>query len=207
MKQLSPYLYFLPLFVIYLLVIILMGADEPEGDGIRYYAASHHFLQGQLTDPANPDIRNGPAYPLLIAPIVGLNLPVFFVHMLNVFLILGGSLYIFSLLKSWIGTRWALLAAYVVALYPPLIMEVPRVAYEALTVFLVCGYMYHLIRCFSDEHKPRDKWLAAFYLAYLALTKLIFPYIILILVVISIGLALIYKKKPYSFVILLLEFS
>lgn len=185
MKLLKGTLHLLPLLVLYIAVIGILGAPEPEGDGIRYYAAANHYLSGHLADPVTPNIRNGPIYPLLLVPIVWLNLPVFFVYLMNAFLLLGAAFFLHKLLKNWLKPGWALAATYIVVLYPPLLLEMPRVAYESLTVFLVSAYLFHSYQIFQEE-KAKHIWYAAFSLAVLALTKLIFPYVIFTLIAVSV---------------------
>ncbi|MCI4669349.1 MAG: hypothetical protein MRZ79_14535 [Bacteroidia bacterium] len=185
MKLLRYYIPLLPILLFYIVVISVMGSPEPEGDGIRYFASAEHYLQGHLDNPERPNLRNGPIYPLLLVPVVGLGLPTWFAYFINVLLLFGAAIYIRELVKNWLNPFWTLVVTYGVVLYPPLILEVPRVAYESLTVFLVVAYLFHAFMVFQPESTKKHPWLASVFLALLALTKLIFPYVILVLIATS----------------------
>ena len=57
--------------------------------------------------------------------------------------------------------------------------ELPSLNPEILTVLLVCGFMFHFCALFQEGHRYRLHLLAtSMYLAYLALTKIFFGYVI-----------------------------
>ena len=55
----------------------------------------------------------------------------------------------------------------------------PSLNSECIAIFLVCGFMFHLCALFQENRRFRLHFLAAsMYLAYLALTKIFFGYVI-----------------------------
>ncbi|MEO8128923.1 MAG: hypothetical protein ABI822_17605, partial [Bryobacteraceae bacterium] len=64
-------------------------------------------------------------------------------------------------------------------LYPPLLQALPSLNSEAVTAFLVCGFMFHFCTLFQETRRfGWHHFAASLYLAYLALTKIFFGYVI-----------------------------
>lgn len=186
---------FIPLLLFYLVWVAWQGAPEPMGDGIRYYAGAEYLLQGQLADPVRPSLRNGPFYPLILTPVVGLELSIYVAYLLNVVFLMVGIIYLYRLLHFWVPQKWALVGAYALGLYPPLLMELAFIAYEPLMIGLMGGYLYHLFKSYRGGFQGRDPYYTLIYLGCLALTKLIFPYVILGIVGAAIPLSWLAGRK------------
>jgi 4-amino-4-deoxy-L-arabinose transferase-like glycosyltransferase len=97
--------------------------------------------------------------------------------------------YFYYTARRYVGERYAMVGTYVLGLWPPLIRMVPMVMTEILAVFLACGFAFHMS---SIHRESRRRWLhlvlAAAFLGYLALTRVIFGYVIpaaLVLILIS----------------------
>jgi hypothetical protein len=64
-------------------------------------------------------------------------------------------------------------------LSPPFMQGLPSLNSECIAIFLVCGFMFHFCALFQENRRFRPHMLAAsMYLAYLALTKVFFGYVI-----------------------------
>ena len=66
---------FFPLLLLYFFLVLTRGQSALFGDEIRYFAYAENLTQGFYTTPDNPNLINGPGYPLYLAAFVALNLP------------------------------------------------------------------------------------------------------------------------------------
>ncbi|WNJ17074.1 glycosyltransferase family 39 protein [Pontibacter sp. G13] len=191
-KSLFP---FLPLLAWYLLFIVLMAKPEFHGDEIRYTSHVEMILNGQYTDADNPNIRHGPLFPMTLLPIAWVGLPWLFGKILNAFWLVGGMMFLYEVLRKGMGHRPALIAVYIVGLFPTLQAEIMYLAYEPLAVFLMCGYLYYLVSAMEPDGNIRQAIFAGLFLGGLALTKTMIGHVTITMAILTLGVA-IWKRTP-----------
>lgn len=165
---------FLPLLALYIVLIVVF--DKPlKGDEFRYLDYAENLSQGFYTDASNPDLSNGPGYPLILLPFVLLKTSYLAAKFLNGLFIFIGILYFYKTLALYIKGNYALLVAFALGLYPPLLKWMFMLYSESLAFMLMCGFIYHF--CYLVRHRLKtwqNGFLASFYLGFLILTKVIF---------------------------------
>jgi hypothetical protein len=89
----------------------------------------------------------------------------------------------------------ALFFSYLLGIYPPFLRYIHRLLTEQLAIFLVCAFLFHFCKLYKDgQYSRKQLVIASFCLGYLALTKVIFGYVILSGLVLCLFLYL-WKKK------------
>ena len=189
---------FIPLFLLYVVIIAIGARDTFWHDEIRYVNFATNLSHGYYSPPGEINLKNGPGYPIILAPFALLSIPWKFARILNALFLWLALGYFFRTLKYYIPNRAAFIATTLFGLYPPFLRYLPLLITEILTVFLVCGFAYHFATAFREKAKSRFHWLvAAIYLTYLALTKVFFGYVIASLVFVFLILYLFAKSKQY----------
>jgi 4-amino-4-deoxy-L-arabinose transferase-like glycosyltransferase len=199
---------FLPLLIIYLVIIFVFAPDEFRGDAIRYTQYAKNIAQGFYADFQDPSIRNGPGYPLVLTLPVLLEIPSIFMRILNVVFVAMALIYFYKTLSFYLKKREVLILCYVLGLYPALVRASTRVISECLTVLLVCGFLYYFLRLYkTSSNKRTNIILSGLFLGGLALTKIIFGYVILALLIASLPFLILKKNKKVKYGVLTLIFS
>jgi hypothetical protein len=171
---------FLPLLALYVLLVV--SADSPQSslsDAGRYLWFAKNLTEGHYSPETKMNLWSGPGYPLVLAPLVAMDLAPSAGAILNIGFMFGAVLYFFYTARRYVGSRNATVATYILGLWPPAVRMVPVIMTEPLAVFLACGFAYHVSSMHEDGHRRGFHIVAAAaYLAYLALTRVIFGYVI-----------------------------
>ena len=120
----------------------------------------------------------------MLVPIVGLGPPLITARLLNIAFMFGAAVYFFMLLRGYVSIRAATISTYALALWPLALKVMTKLMAEPLTVFLMCGFCFHpggMHR--SEKHRWLNLILASLFLGYLALTRVIFGYVIPVVLV------------------------
>ena len=171
------------LLILYLIIIAVWGDPSFYGDEDRYFDYVDNLLNGFFIDSDNPSIRNGPGYPLLLAGVIKMGGNIWLTLYLNAFLYFGAVLFFYFTARYYLkhGAFWISLA---LGLYLPVYKYIFLNYTEPLMLFTLCGFIYLMVR---SLHEKKYKWLnylgSAFLLGYLIITKFIFAYVILGLLV------------------------
>lgn len=204
-----------PLFTLYLAVVLASPASPPAGDSARYVWFAENLTRGHYSPPDGVDLWNGPGYPLMLAPFVAAGLPWVWAKFLNAALLLAALLYFHATLRRYITPKQALVGTYILGLWPPLVKMVPLLLSEVPSVLLVCGFAFHFSAsrfvgpCSSGQSGPDGAAgrgssrvrtmlhlaLAALFLGWLALTRVLFGYVALALLVFSLMLCA-WRRRP-----------
>ena len=175
----SGLLLFLPLMVLYIAVVLIFSSAGLEGDENRHMRYATNLTHGYYTDANNPELRNGPGYPMVLAPFIALNSELLLLRLLNVLFVLVGVGYFYKSVALFTKKKHALFFAYLIGLYPPLIRYMPFLYSESLAFMLICGLMYHFCRLSQGEKISRKQLaITSFYLGFLILVKIIFLHVI-----------------------------
>lgn len=168
----------LPLFFVYVSIVLVASTNIFQHDEARYARFAVNLLHGYYTDRANVNLSNGPGYPIVLVPFVLLKLPWLCGKLLNAVFLFGAVVYFYYTLCLYIR-KGGLCLSFVFGLYPPFLRYLNVLMTETFVYFLVCGFMYHFFRLYKNGRRSWIQFsLASFYLGYLALTKVIFGYVI-----------------------------
>ncbi len=183
-----------PLLLLYLAIILLFTYFLREkfninwgsyfGDERRYLAYADNLMKGYFASEETNYLWSGPGYPLFLTVFRGLKIPLLIAKLSNAFLLFGGICFVFFTLKACMCEKNAMKGAYCLGLYPPFWVELSPLLTESLTIFLVGGGIYFLTR-FLRHKKWHSLLGAALFWAYLALTKIIFGYVIVAVLIVS----------------------
>lgn len=168
-----------PLLVLYTAVIFFGSPGPFIADEGRYLKFAANLAHGTYALPGHEFLWNGPGYPLVLAVAHAAGISPEAARFLN-----AGFLYLavvlFGLLiQLEVGRRWALGSACALGLYIPFYQSLPLLHTEILAVFLVCAFFFAL--AFARHYQSRIALcVAGVVLGYLALTKILFGYILLV---------------------------
>ena len=163
-----------------LLFLAVMFADRhQQSDEASYVRFAHHLAHGYYTHRSAPDLWFGPGLPLLLAPFALVGAPLEAMRLLGPVLLLLAVLLFYELLRLRVAPRVALAGAAALGLYFPFYILLPSLHSEILAVFIVVVFMHALTRDLR-ERRTRYLLLGAASLAFLAITRVVFGWIILI---------------------------
>ncbi len=161
--------------VFYGVVVFLCHRPDLIWDEGRYLWFAENLTKGFYVTPAEPDLFNGPGYPLVLAPLVALKLPLMGLRLLNAVFMALAVWFSFRAVLPYAGKWWALGVALVTALHPNLVRTAPYLMTEALAVCCVAGFAWAFTAALRAE-----KWhwgsiaAAAFAFGWLILTRVFF---------------------------------
>lgn len=195
LKKRSPFLVFIPHLVVYLLLVLYFSQPSLRGDEERYLQFAQNLKNGFYSPPP-PDINlwNGPGYPLLLLPVIALDLPLITIKLLNAVLLYLSAGFLLLTLRKLLSPKPAFLIALFFASYYPFFEILPLILTEAPAILLTTLFCYFLLKI-PDRYSWRQLLPAGLCMGYLALTKIIFGYVILAALGIS-GLLFLFKRSP-----------
>ncbi len=186
---------FIPLLLLYFFYVLLTSESRPFGDEIRYLGYAENLLKGFYTAADNPNLINGPGYPLFLAFFVALDLPLIVPKLGNALLFFGAVCFLYGALRFYVPSRQATFFAYALGLYWPVIIYLNATVTEAPAMFLLCGFMYFMIKLQREEkRRPAHMIAAGLMVGYLALTRDIFSYVILCGLVLAVAAYVLFRR-------------
>ena len=193
----KPAIYLWPILAIYLGIVAKFAANEPLGDGIRFWAYAGNILKGTYATPEVGMLHMGPGYPMLLSIFRGLDIPIFIAIALNTILLFGACVYLYKIISQFLPPKVAIVITYAFAFWDPFLLYwMQKLCSEPLVVFLIVYAIYHLLNYYNTPHtKILLKISAA--LAYIALTKVIFGYVLLVFLILSAIIYVISKQKVF----------
>ncbi|WP_141110433.1 hypothetical protein [Dyadobacter psychrophilus] len=170
------------------------------GDEERYLRYANDLLHGFYSPAApNVDLWSGRGYPALIAPLVFLKLPLTFIRLLNAILLYLSLVLVFRSIARFASIRYAYLYTIALGLYFPVYENLPLILTECLAWFLISAVCYLFI---AISNQKEVSWktiiLAGFTVAFLAMTKIIFGYVILAMLAVSLASCLVKRYGAYG---------
>ena len=161
-------------------------------DEARYVEDARNLLtHGDLLPEASPSVVNGPGYPLVLVPLLAMDAPPVALRMLN-----G----VFAALAVWFSWRavltaggargWALLAGLFVMLHPSHLRQGQWAMTESITLCCLSGFVWGLVAVLraGAGRAPRGALLGgAFALIWLAMTRVVFGYVIMAMLAVMAG--------------------
>lgn len=185
-------------FFAYLATILIFSRNAFVCDEARYMEYASNLLHGTYVtgDKYHLNLMNGPGYPLLLMPFVALHAPLLSLKIFNAFLMFGAVIYLFYSLRFFISFRKSVFAALIFGLYPPNFVELPLIMSETAATFFMCGFCYYFLDALLNK-KNAPLFLAAFFISMVALTKVIFGYILAACIVVF-AVAALLRRSGFS---------
>ena len=193
---LNIYIALIPFLIFYLLICLVFTGDRPHNDEVRYLLYTKYILNGYYSPVPAIDLWSGRGYSAFLVPFLALKIPAMKLTFLNAFL-LYFSLVIFNKTVG-LYTLSKNISIYTVmlGLYFPVYMSLPALLTECLTWFLLTTIAYLLLKTIkTGVISWRSIALCAFFIAYLAMTKVIFGWVIILMIIISIAMLLVKRFK------------
>ncbi len=195
------------LLVLYILIIICFSQSKLTGDESRYYRYAVNITQGFYEAKDNPSLGNGPGYPLLIAPFIGLGIPLIYTKILNAFLLFFSLMFFKKTVDLYSKSKYTINFIIILGLYPPLLRWLPYMYSETFAFFSMCGLIFFLCKVFQKEKLELKYVLAStLFLGLLVIIKVIYLHVVLAAIFL-IGIAILIwknKRKPLKSAALIL---
>ncbi|MEO6489285.1 MAG: glycosyltransferase family 39 protein [Ferruginibacter sp.] len=165
------------------MIILFMQKAPLWGDEIRHMSEVQNLLNGYYSPPyPKIELRNGPGYPLFMLPFIALNIPLVFIKLMNAVFLYLSIVFLYKALLRVVSTRVALLFGLFWGCYYNSLDFIALLYAETMSSFLVAATVLLLIKAFEpggSKNSRKYLYLAGFVIGFLALTKIIFGYVIL----------------------------
>ncbi|MDH3697581.1 MAG: glycosyltransferase family 39 protein [Flavobacteriaceae bacterium] len=167
------------LFLVYILIILFFGSETLIGDETRHMRYAENLTNGFYTQADDPELVNGPGYPLILAVFLLSKSSKLMMLMANaIFMILAVVLF-YKTASFYFSPRQSLFLSLLFGLYPPSLKWMVYLYSESMAIFLACGFLYFFLKLQRQPEKRKtNMMLAAIFLGILTLTKVIFGYVI-----------------------------
>lgn len=177
-----------PLFVLYVLTVVFFSSDVLEGDEIRHVDYAVDLTSGYYENADDPGFRNGPGYPIVLAPFTLFEGGLFFAKILNAVFLLFAVVYFKKTLGLFTQNRASHIFVYLIGLYPPVIRWVPFLYSESLMFLVLCALSYHFCKLLRTEGFDRKQWfVTSLLLAFLVLIKIIYLQVVVLALLVVLG--------------------
>lgn len=186
-KVYNPYLLFSPFLIFYVLLVFVLHTRVNEGDEGKYLEYAQNLING-FYSPQPPDIEiiTGPGYPIFLVPFVALHLPRICITLMNAVFQYLSVILLFKALQQFVSFRKALIFSLFWGCYCNLFEYLHTITSETFSIFLISLILFCLLKSFSSDNSRETKkfiCLSGFTIGYLALTKIIFGYVLLLMLV------------------------
>lgn len=195
----NPFLLFLPFLLVYIIITVVFQNNDLWGDENRHLLYAQNLTHGFYSNPP-PDIYLdcGPGYPVILIPFVLLSLPVICVKLLNAFFLFLSVIFLFKALLHFISFKKAAFVSLFFACYYNIFYFLPLIYSEIFTLFLISALLLSLVLAFGSSGLIKSKryvYLSGFLMGFIALTKVIFGYVILFMLLGSAVLWILNRKN------------
>jgi 4-amino-4-deoxy-L-arabinose transferase-like glycosyltransferase len=174
----------LPILLLYILLCVFLSSNSLHSDEWTYSRYANNLSHGFYADSDSHRLWCGPGYPLFLTPFAKLSVPWIVAKYFNALLVFGGVCFLFLTLRQYLSSNKSLIIAYLFALYPPMLIEIPKLLTESISVFFVTGFIYFLTLSFRTP-KWRNYLLAGIFCSLIILTKVFYAYVVLGTLIIS----------------------
>ena len=197
----NPYFLFFPFLILYIVLIIIFSDRGYIGDENRYIMFAENLINGHYS-PKEPfiDLGNGPGYPLILVPFVGLGIPFIYTKLLNGVFYYFSLIFLFKSLNLVVNNKLSIIFSFFWGFYPlffeQMVFSIPEVLSASLFPILI----YTIIRTHKIQSiKQSIKYIiiSGLIIGYLALVKPIFGYVIMSLIL-GTAVLLIHNRKSIS---------
>jgi hypothetical protein len=196
----NPWVLTLPILLIFLVDVYALGKNVPLSDGIRYWQTASDILNGFRDTPVLEGylLLNGPLYPLLLAFFKGLGFSVKACIFLNAGFLYIGFTYFLKTALQFLTQKKAIWVTYILVFVDPFLFYWGAKLYsEPLAILWMCLLLYSVSEYLNSPTK-KNLLKAALLFCLLALTRVIFAYVIVALIPIGFLGYLLLKKEIYK---------
>jgi hypothetical protein len=185
----NPWLIFSPFLAIFILLVLKLHSDKMEGDESRYFMYAQNLLQGFYSPKNVVFLWNGPGYPLFLVPFLYFKLPLITIPLANAIMQYMSIVFLFKSIKAYTNTKTALLASFAWGLYYLGYQEIPSMLTEPFTSFLMSALLVSL---------SSYLYVSGIIIGLIVLTKFIFGYILLFMLIFWAAVYLINQMKKIA---------
>ena len=178
----------IPILVFFVVVSLVFVDEELVNDENRYAGYARNLTHGFYAPHDTLNLWSGPGYPLVLVPFVATDVSLVWAKHLNSILLWLGVCFVYLTLREYVSAKKALWGAYVMALYVPFLPYMVLLLTESLAVCLCTGFCYYLVKR-ARGSGGRHTWLAGAFCAGLILTKVIFAYVVIVGLLLSLLLS------------------
>jgi predicted neutral ceramidase superfamily lipid hydrolase len=193
----SPWGKTFPILLLFVVNIFFLGKNIPLSDGIRYWKTASDILNGfqNTTVIESHLLLNGPLYPFILAIFKGIGFTVKASIYLNAIFLYVAFTYFFKTAHLFLIQKKALIITYVLVLIDPFLFYWGAKLYsEPLAILLVC-YNLYLISFYFKTFSNKTLIKVALIFCLLALTRVIFVYVLLVITMLGLIAFLILKNQ------------
>ncbi len=211
----NPFLLFLPFLILYLVLILIFATNEVSRDDQgRFLIYAQNLLHGFYSPPPpNIDLGNGPGYPILLVPFIALRLPLIYMQLMNAVFYYLSIVFLFKSMQQIVSFRISIVFSLLWALYFTFYEQMTHVLPEVFAQSLIPVLIFCVIKAFNNhDSKTKKQYLffSGFIFGYMALTKPVFGYVLMVMIV-GMGLLWVANRKSMHFkrsmIILLIAFA
>ncbi|MEO1449719.1 MAG: hypothetical protein AAFV07_09315 [Bacteroidota bacterium] len=206
LSRIPPVITFLPVLVFGIIVVFLFSKDTLIGDEGRYYDFAHNLTKGFYSPPA-PDINlvSGWGYPIFLAPFAALGAPLIAWRFLNAVMFYVAAIFFYKAVRVLFNPKQSFVISWVVWLPMMYLNRHLQFLYsENITMLFICAVIYTVVRAFAKKDmRIKDLILPAATIAYLIWVKVIFAYVMLILIIVGAVFWAFVRKKEVGYAALL----
>ena len=197
---LNIYYKLIPFLLLYITICILFPKDVSIGDQGRYLHYANNLLSGFYSPPPpNIDLWSGPGYPAFLVPFVFFKVPLVGLRLLNAFLLYFSLIISYKTFSIYSSKKGAILYTILLGLYFPIFELLRQILTESLAWFLISLVCFLFVKNYQQKNISwRLIFLSAFSIAYLAMTKVIFGYVILLMLFVSIFMFLLPRFRSLA---------
>lgn len=198
----NPFLLFLPPLMFYIIFIFILSNNALWGDEYIYVGYAKNLLNGFYSEPAPKiSLSDGPGYSLFIMPFMALKLPLIVIRLLNALLLYLSVIVLCKVLIKFVPYNMALLFSFFWACYYNFLDFIALICSETLSIFLISILLFLLTKAFAPGMRIKNNkylFFAGFVIGYLVLTKIIFGYVLLCMLIGS-GLLVIINRNAINY--------
>ena len=174
----------------------MVQKNGTEGDEGRYLTYATNLIHGFYSPKDQVYIWNGPGYPILLMPFIALKSPLLLIKCCNALFQYLSIVFLFKTMIGFVSYRKALYTCLFWGCYYIAFREMSMIYTESFTVFLISIFQYAFIKAFHKEIGRKYLITAGLLLGYIILTKVIFSYVVLVLLIAT--SAMYFFKRNYD---------
>lgn len=181
-------------FWLYAAIVLILHKDGFSGDEGRYFQFAQNIIHGYYSPPNKLNLWNGPGYPLLLAPFLAIGVQLLFISLLNAVFHALSVFFVYKSTEKLTNVKTATITSILWGLYFIPWQTMPLMLTEHLSIFLISAIMYFVIKASNSDSKSA-LILGGFSFGFLALTKVIFGYVLVFCLITFFIVSLVFKNK------------
>lgn len=170
----------LPLLFLYVIYVLLFAKNELHADEVRYHMFAENLVNGFYTTADNPNLMNGPGYPMFLAAFFSLGLPFIVPKLANALMAFFSVFLLNRSLAHYVPEKIALISSFVLGLYYPMFKWMRLMFSDILSLFILCLFIFLVLKLLRRKAFSLTQMIIpAILLAYLIWVKVFFALVVL----------------------------